>query len=239
MAKIRPFYPLFTWQSKSGRLIFGENWPKYQAYSLTFWPKLANFTHFLLDNPNQADWFLVKIGQNTKPIALLFGQNSPILPTFHSTIQIRQIDFWWKLAKIPSLEPYFLAKIAPFYPLFTPQSKSGRLIFGENWPKYQAYGVTFTKIATNFTRTNFEQKGKPISLLFDEKSTFSLLFVSSKSGPNFTLAYFQQKGKPIALFFDEEITIFRNFSWFFTGLSRLHVCYGLRYFFCRKALYFY
>ena len=49
------------------------------------------------------NWFLVKIGQNTKPIALLLGENRPILLTFHSTIKIFQIDFWSKLAKIPSL----------------------------------------------------------------------------------------------------------------------------------------
>ena len=36
---------------------------------------------------------LVQIWQNTKPIALLFGQNWPILATFHSTMQIRKNDF--------------------------------------------------------------------------------------------------------------------------------------------------
>ena len=183
MAKIRPFYPLFTRQSKSGRLIFGENWPKYQAYSLTFWPKFAHFTHFSLDNPNQADWFLVKIGHNTKPIALLFGQNSPILPTFHSHIKICEIDFWWKLAKIPSLKPYISAKICPFYPLLTPISKFVRLIFGENWPKYQAYSLTFWPKFAHFTHFSFPyqnlwdwflvkigQNTKPIALLFGQNS---------------------------------------------------------------------
>ena len=84
-------------------MIFGQNWAKYQGYSLTFWPELAHFNHFSLYNPNQEKWFLVKIGQNTKAIALLFGQNWPILTTFHSTIQIRKNDFWSKLGKIPRL----------------------------------------------------------------------------------------------------------------------------------------
>ena len=84
-------------------MIFGQNWAKYQGYSLTFWPELAHFSHFLLYNPNQEKWFLVKIGQNTKAIALLFGQNWPILATFYSTIQIKKNDFWSKLGKIPRL----------------------------------------------------------------------------------------------------------------------------------------
>ena len=53
-------------------MIFGQNWAKYQGYSLTFWQKLAHFSHFSLYNPNQEKWFLVKIGKNTKAIALLF-----------------------------------------------------------------------------------------------------------------------------------------------------------------------
>ena len=75
-------------------MIFGENWAKYQAYRLTFWRKLAHFSHFSFYNPNESDRFLVKIGQNTNPIALLFGENWPILATFYSTIQIWKIDFW-------------------------------------------------------------------------------------------------------------------------------------------------
>ena len=97
--------PKLGQNTKPIALLFGQNWPilstfhckikifeidfwsklaKYQAYSLTFWPKLAHFKHFSLQNQNLWNWFLVKIGQNTKPIALLFGQNWPILSTFHS-----------------------------------------------------------------------------------------------------------------------------------------------------------
>ena len=69
-------------------MIFGQNWAKYQGYSLTFRKKLAHFSHFSLYNQDHVVWFLVEIGQNTKAIALLFGQNWPILATFHSTIKI-------------------------------------------------------------------------------------------------------------------------------------------------------
>ena len=84
-------------------MIFGENWAKYQAYSLTFWRKFTHFTHFSLLNQNLGKRFLVKIGQNTKPIALLFGENWPILLTFYSRNEISQNDLWSKLAIIPSL----------------------------------------------------------------------------------------------------------------------------------------
>ena len=101
--QIRQFLPLFTLQSKSGKMIFGQNSLKFQAYSLTFCPKFAHFCHFSVSNQHLGKWFLVKIGQNTKAIALLFVQNSPIFATFHSTIKIWENDFWSKFAKILSL----------------------------------------------------------------------------------------------------------------------------------------
>ena len=65
-------------------MISRQNLEKYQAYSLTFSRKLAHFSHISLYNENLGKWFFVKIGQNTKPIALLFRENWPILATFHS-----------------------------------------------------------------------------------------------------------------------------------------------------------
>ena len=190
--------------------------PKYQGYSLTFWPKLAHFHHFSICNQNQSisisvisrsfvaniarlqPYILAKIGsvsslvnlqsksinfnfghfslnfaQNTKAIALLFGQNWLIFTTFQSAIKINQfqvgsflahfspkyqgysLTFWPKLvhfhhfsicnqnqsisisvisrsffAKIPRLQPYFLAKIGSFSSLFNLQSKSINFKFG-------------------------------------------------------------------------------------------------------------
>ena len=88
---------------KKVKLIFGQISAKYQAYSLTFWRKWANFCHFSLYIQKKSNWFLVKFRQNTKPIALLFGKNWPIFATFHSTIERSQIDFWSNFGKIPSL----------------------------------------------------------------------------------------------------------------------------------------
>ena len=36
------------------RSLFAHFWPKYQGYSLTFWPKLAHFHHFSMYNQNQS-----------------------------------------------------------------------------------------------------------------------------------------------------------------------------------------
>ena len=198
------------------RSFFAHFWPKYQGYSLTFWPNLAHFHHFSICNqthsisisvisrsfsaiiPRLQPYFLAKIGsfsslfnlqskslnfnfshfslifgQNTKAIALLFGQNWLIFITCQSAIKINQfqsrsflahfspnyqgytLTFWPNLAhfhhfsicnqnqsisisvicrsflaKIPRLQPYFLAKIGSFSSLFNLQSKSINFNFG-------------------------------------------------------------------------------------------------------------
>ena len=76
---------------------------KYQGYSLTFWPKIAQFHHFSIMNQNQSISILVIFRQNTKVIALLFGQTSLIFITFQSWIKINQFQFWSFFGKIPRL----------------------------------------------------------------------------------------------------------------------------------------
>ena len=106
--------PLFTLQSKEVKLIFGKISAKYQAYSLTFWRKLAYLCHFSLYNQKKSNWFLVKFRQNTMPIALLFGENGLIFATFYSTIKISQMDFWWNWAKYQAYSLTFWRKWANF-----------------------------------------------------------------------------------------------------------------------------
>ena len=88
---------------KINQFHFGHFWPKYQGYSLTFWPKIAHFHHFSICNQNQSISILVSFGQNTKVIALLCGQKSLIVITCQSAIKINQFQFWSVLAKIPRL----------------------------------------------------------------------------------------------------------------------------------------
>ena len=97
------FSSLFNVQSKSINFNFGHFWAKYQGYSLTFWPKMAHFHHFSMFNQNQSISILFIFGQNTKAIALLFGQTWLIFITFQCSIKINQFQFWSFLGKIPRL----------------------------------------------------------------------------------------------------------------------------------------
>ena len=65
-----------------------------QCYSLTFWPNIADLDHFSICNQNQSISILVIFRQNTKVIALLFGQKSLIWITFQSAIKINQFQLW-------------------------------------------------------------------------------------------------------------------------------------------------
>ena len=76
---------------------------KYQGYSLTFWPKIADLDHFSVCNQNQSISILVIFPQNTKVIALLFGQKSLIWITFQCAIKMNQFQLWSFFGKIPRL----------------------------------------------------------------------------------------------------------------------------------------
>ena len=103
LAKNRSFSSLFNVQSKSINFKFGHFSLKYQGYSLTFWPKIAHFHHFSMFNQNQSISNLVIFHQNTKAIALLFGQNWAIFITFQCSIKINQFQIWSFFTEIPRL----------------------------------------------------------------------------------------------------------------------------------------
>ena len=97
------FSSLFNLQSKSINFKCGHLSPKYQGYSLTFWPKVPQFHHFSICNQNQSISNLVICHQHTKAIALLFGQKCLIFITFQSAININQFQIWSFVTKIPRL----------------------------------------------------------------------------------------------------------------------------------------
>ena len=165
LAKNGSFSSLFNLQSKSINVKFGQFWPKYQGYSLTFWPKMAHFHHFSICNQNQSISILVIFGQNTKAIALLFGQKWLTFITFQSAIKINQFQFWSFLAKTPRLQPYFLAKNGSLSSLFNLQSKSINVKFGQFWPKYQGYSLTFWPKMAHFHHFSICNQIQSISIL--------------------------------------------------------------------------
>ena len=98
-------HSLFNLQiQKSINFKFGHFWPKYQGYSLTILvQKCLIFIHFSICNQHQSISTLVIFHQNTKAIALLFGQKCLIFITFQSAIKINQFQLWSFFTKIPRL----------------------------------------------------------------------------------------------------------------------------------------
>ena len=94
---------LINLQSKWINFTFGQFSPKYQGYSLTFWPNVAHFHHLSICNQNEWISTLVIFRQNTKAIALLFGQKWLIFITCQSAIKMNEFQFWSFFAKIPRL----------------------------------------------------------------------------------------------------------------------------------------
>ena len=191
MATNRSFSSLFNHESKSINFKFGHLSAKYQGYSLTFWPKIAHFHHFSIMNQNQSISSLVIFRQNTKVIALLFGQKSLISITFQSWIKINQFNFGHFSAKYQGYSLTFWPKIAHrhhFSIMNQNQSISILVIFSA---KYQGYSLTFwPKIAHfhHFSIMNqnqsisilviYRQNTKVIALLFGHKSLIVITFQS-------------------------------------------------------------
>ena len=103
MAKHGSLSSLFNMRSTSINFKIGHFWAKYQGYRLTFWPKMAHFHHFSICDQHQSFSNLVLFGQNTKAIALLFGQKWLIFITFQYAININQFQNWSFVGKIPRL----------------------------------------------------------------------------------------------------------------------------------------
>ena len=225
LAKHRSFSSLFNLQSKSINFTFGHFLANYQGYSLTFWPNIAHFHHFSICNQNQSISILVIFRQNTKIIALPFGQKSLIFITFQSAIKINQFQFWSFVGKIPRLQPYFLAKNRSFSSLFNLQSKSINFNFGHLSANYQGYSLTFwPKIAHfhHFSIRNqnqsisilviFRQNTKFIALLFGQKSLIFITFQSAIKINQFQFWSFVGKIPRLQPYFWPNIAHFHHFS---------------------------
>ena len=187
---------------------------------------MAHFHHFSICNQNQSISILVIFGQNTKAIALLFGRKWLIVITFQSAIKINQFQFWSFLAKLPRLQPYFLAKNGSFSSLFNLQSKSINFNFGHFWPKYQGYSLTVWPKLAHFhhlsicnqnqsisTLVIFGQNTKAIALLFGQKSLIFITFQSAIKINQFQLlVIFGHNYQGYSLTFWPKIAHFHHFS---------------------------
>ena len=177
-------------------------------------------------NQNQSISNVVIFEQNTKAIALLFGQESLIFFTFQWSININQFQIWSFLSKIPRLQPQFLAKHRSFSSLLNVQSKSINFNCGHFSAKYQGYSLTFWPNIAHFhhfsianqnqsisTVVIFEQNTKAIALLFGQKSLIVITFTCSIKINQFHIwSVFEQNTKVIDLLFGQKSLIFITFQ---------------------------
>ena len=191
LAKSGSFSSLFNLQSKSINFNFGHFWPKYQGYSLTFRPNLAQFDHFSICNQNQSMSISIIFGQNTKAIALLFDQNCSFSSLFN--LQSNQsISISVMFGQNTKAIALLFGKIGSFSSLFNLQSKSINFNFGHFWPKYQGYSLTFWPKLAHFHHFSicnqnqsisisvmFGQNTKAIALLFGQNWLIFITFLSS------------------------------------------------------------
>ena len=187
---------------------------------------MPHFHHFSICNQNQSISNLVIFHQNTKAIALRFGQKCLIFITFQSAIKINQLQIWSFFTKIPRLYPYFLAKNASFSSLFNPQSKSINVKFGHFSPKYQGYTLTFWPNMPHFHHFSICNQNQSISnlVIFHQNTkVYSLTFrpnmphfhhfsICNQNQSISNLVIFHQNTKAIALLFWPTIPHFHHFS---------------------------
>ena len=150
---------------------------------------MAHFHHFSMFNQNQSISILVIFGQNTKPIALLFGQKWLIFITFQCSIKINQFQVWSFVGKTPRLKPYFLPTNGSVLELFNVQSKSINFNCGHLCAKYQGYSLTFRPHMAHFHHLS----------MFNQYQSIS------------TLVIFGQNTMAIALLFGQQLLIFITF----------------------------
>ena len=96
---------------------------------------MLHFHHFSICNQNPSISIVVMFGQNTKAIALLFGQKCLIFITFQSAIKINQFQIWSFLGKYHGYSLTFWPKMPHFHHFSIcnqNQSISNLVIFGQN-----------------------------------------------------------------------------------------------------------
>ena len=113
-----PFSSLFLLNRKREILILGLFLMKIPRLSLTFWPIIIHFHHSFFSTAKERFWFGAIFDENTKTIALLFGQKSSIFITLSSQLQKRDFDFGAIFHENSKTIVYFLAHNYPFSSLF-------------------------------------------------------------------------------------------------------------------------
>ena len=201
-------------------------WAKYQGYSLTFWPKTPHFHHFSICNQNQSISNLVSFGQNTKAIALLFGQKCLIfIPLFN--LQSKSINFkFGHFGQNTKAIALLFGQKCLIFITFQSAIKINQFQIWSFWAKYQGYSLTFWPKMPHFHHFSicnqnqsisnlvmFGQNTKAIALLFGQKCLIFITFQSAIKINQFQIwSVFGQNTKAIALLFGQKCLIFITFQ---------------------------
>ena len=97
------------------RSFFAHFWPKYQGYSLTFWPKLAHFHHFSICNQYQS-------------ISI-----SVVFRSFLAKYQGYSLTVWPKLAHFHHFSICSQNQSISISVIFGQNTKAIAFLFGQNW----------------------------------------------------------------------------------------------------------
>ena len=217
-------------QSKSINFNFGHFWAKYQGYSLTLWPKLPHFHHFSMCNQNQSISISVIFGQNTKAIALLFGQNCLIFITFQcqsisvisksSIVRSKSINFNW--AKYQGYSLTFWPKLPHFHHFSMCNQNQSISISVIVWAKYQGYSLKIASFSSlfnvqsksiNFNFGHFWAKYQGYSRIVWPKLPHFHHFSMCNQNQSISISViFGQNTKAIALLFSQTCLILITFQ---------------------------
>ena len=119
---------------------------------------MPHFHHFSISNQNKPTSSLVIFRQNTKAIALLFGQKCLIFITFQSPIKISQLQF---------------------LVIFRQNTKAIALLFGQNCLRsFHHFSISNQNQALFQFWSFFRQNTKAIALLFGQKCLIFITFQS-------------------------------------------------------------
>ena len=141
------FSSLFNLQSTSINFNFGQFYAKYQGYTLTVWSQMAHLHHFSIYNQHQYISILVMFRQNTKAIALLFGQHVSFSSLFN--LQSTSINFnfgqfyakyqgytltvWSQMAHLHHFSIYNQHQSISILVILRQITKAIALLFGHSW----------------------------------------------------------------------------------------------------------
>ena len=124
---------------------------------------MSHFHLYSIYNKHQSISILVNFMQNTKAIALLFGQNRLIFITFQSTINIKSISTLVICRQNTKAIALLCVHTGSFSSPFNLQSTSINFNFGHCATNYQGYTLTFWRKLAHFRHLSIYNQNQSIS----------------------------------------------------------------------------